>query len=237
MNCLLLSAGKGERLLPKTEVLPKCLLPMTEYGTMLNYWITLLSDISIDTIFINVFWKKELIIEYVRKLSPRLRNKVSFYSEEYLEPVGMVLANLNHRNLGKEFLVVNSDTYIERPLVKIFVEKTSTTSEVPICLGTSLQADVFGKSRIIINKNGVVAKFEEKPMEGSGLSYAGILKMHHSVFNEFSLIELKKKELTQDILPAFVGRMSISNVGFIMDIGGSIDAYDYAKRVLGGGST
>ena len=113
MNALLLSAGLSERLRPLTDNMPKCLLPITSHGNMLRYWFDILAELGIDNIHVDVFYKKEQIISYLSKLPPGLVHKAIVYDETYLEPVGEVLYNLRHE-LGDEFLVINSDTYIEK---------------------------------------------------------------------------------------------------------------------------
>jgi NDP-sugar pyrophosphorylase family protein len=230
MNALLLSAGCGERLKPLTDKLPKCLLPMPPKGNLLHYWIETLVNAGIEKIYINIFWKQDEIVAYVDSMGKEVRGRIEFYFENRLEPVGEVLCNLKHW-LGFQFLVVNTDTYIEKDRIVEFIHKTSISSEFPFCLGVSRQENAFGKSLISVRENDVIDSFVEKPQEGKeGFSYAGIMKMGSIVIDK----EMSERELTSEIIPEYVGRIRCFDVGRIIDIGGSIEEYNRAREVLGG---
>ena len=52
MKAFLLAAGKGTRLLPYTDTLPKCLIPI--HGKpLLDIWIDLFQAHGIDSVLIN----------------------------------------------------------------------------------------------------------------------------------------------------------------------------------------
>jgi len=231
MNALLLSAGLGERLRPLTNELPKCLLPMTSKGTLLKYWIDLLCEAEIDKIFINVFWLKEKIIEYVDTFEKPLRDKIVIYSELRLEPVGEVLFHLR-KYLGDSFLIINTDTFIEKEKVFSFVKTATVSFDEPICLGVSFQKDTCGKSVLSLSDKGTVLSFVEKPSNCAGFSYAGIMLMDSFVLEECLFKGIKNWELTKEIVRLFEGRMSSFDVGDIIDIGGNIEQFKKAQGVL-----
>ena len=66
MNAFLLAAGKGLRLRPYTENIPKCLIKVKK-KPLLDYWLNELDKINISKIFINTHYKSEMIHSYVRK--------------------------------------------------------------------------------------------------------------------------------------------------------------------------
>jgi mannose-1-phosphate guanylyltransferase len=231
MNALLLSAGLGERLRPITNDLPKCLLPMTIRGTLLKYWLELLVEAKVDKIFVNVFWLKDKIIEYVNTLDKSLKDHVVIYTEDELEPVGKVLTNL-YSCLGHSFFIINSDTYIEKERVFLFIKSAKVSLKQPLCLGVSFQKDVFGKSVLLLSKEGVILSFTEKPNNCFGFSYAGIMLMSYSAVEECASKGLSHWELTKEIVSFFEGRMSSFDVGDIIDIGGSIEQFTKAQGVL-----
>ena len=235
MNALLLSAGMGERLRPLTLYLPKCLLPITPYGTLLKYWIDLLFGMNIDEIFINAFWKKEKIKDYVDTLDHYRRLSVKVYMMDKLESIGTVIHNLRG-SLGDSFLVINSDTYIDREDVRTFIDCAKVSETKPICLGVSWQKNVVGKSLVSLAAGNLVYDFQEKPEEPQeGYSYAGMLLMHTNMANTIYYLKNTERELTRDILPLFKNCMTAVDVGEIIDIGSDVAGYykaveDISKR-------
>jgi len=69
MNALILCAGEGQRLRPLTSEIPKPLLRMRQGQSILLHLIESLSKIKeIETIFVNVSWKKEKISQVLKTL-------------------------------------------------------------------------------------------------------------------------------------------------------------------------
>jgi len=228
MNALLLSAGEGIRLRPLTLETPKCLLPLINDEPMLKYWVDTLIELGIEIIFINVFHLKERIINYVNSLEEDIKDRISIYPEEFLEPVGMVLSNLR-RVLGNSILIINSDTYIEKDEVKKFIQMAKTAPDFLICLGIEKRDNVKGKSLVCIDKNGIITDFVEKPdRDQAGYAYAGIMLMDTSIISN----AVAKKELTQDILPDFKNQMMAIKIGNFIDIGDSLETYYQAYERL-----
>jgi MurNAc alpha-1-phosphate uridylyltransferase len=115
MKAMILAAGRGERMRPLTERLPK---PMLEVGghRLIEYHLAALYALGVRDVVINLSWQGERIRESLgdgstRKLSIR-------YSDEGPEPLGTaggIVAALPL--LGDEpFLVVNGDVWTDFPL-------------------------------------------------------------------------------------------------------------------------
>lgn len=230
MNALLLSAGEGTRLRPLTLETPKCLLPLVNDEPILKYWIDTLIKIGIDEIFIDTYWLKDKIREYVNTLNENIKSRVFLYEETHLEPVGEVLAKLNCC-LGKRFLVVNSDTYVERNEVSRFIEMANfyRQSQIPICLAVEKREDTKGKGVVIFfsdKKRRLIKDFIEKPENNHpGYVWAGMALMGRDVIESYRIEELIRKELSRDIFPDFKNRMIGLEIKEAIDIGESVDAY------------
>lgn len=237
MNALLLSAGEGVRLRPLTLETPKCLLPLIKDEPILKYWIDTLIGAEIDEIYVNVYWLKDKIKEYVNGLSQDIKSKVFLYEETTrLEPVGEVLAKLNCC-LGEEFLVINSDTYIERNEVYKFVKlaKIYRQPETPICLAVERREDTKGKGVVSFfsDQEKRIKDFVEKPENNlPGYVWAGMALMGREVIESYDTEELTRKELSRDIFPDFRGRMIGLEVKEATDIGSNLEAYRGARRML-----
>lgn len=115
MICMILAAGKGERLRPVTESVPKALVEVRG-ETLLERHLRAVSQAGIDTVVINLGWLGEQIVDRVGSGAAYGLNVV--YSPEgkhILETGGGI-----HRALpmlgDAPFLVVNADIYTEMPL-------------------------------------------------------------------------------------------------------------------------
>lgn len=216
---------------------PKCLLPLIKNEPILGYWIDTLIEAKIDEIYINVYWLRDKIKEYVNGLSQDVKGKIFLYEEiSRLEPVGEVLAKLNCC-LGKEFLIINSDTYIEKSEVYEFIElaKIYRRPEIPICLAVERKEDTKDKGVVYFfsNQEKLIKDFVEKPKDNlPGYVWAGMALMSSEVIESYNVGELRRKELSRDIFPDFKGKMIGLEVKKAMDIGSDIEAYRETYRML-----
>ena len=112
MKAIILSSGKGTRMMPLTKDTPK---PMLEVNgePLIAHRIKLLEDASINEIFINVAYKKDVIINYVKSL-----NKNIHLIDEGDEPLGTAagIRNIVSQLKDESFIVINSDIWTDYPL-------------------------------------------------------------------------------------------------------------------------
>ena len=112
MKAIILSSGKGTRMMPLTKDMPK---PMLEVNgePLIAHKIKLLEDASINEIFINVAYKKDVITSYVKSL-----NKNIHLIDEGDEPLGTAAGIRNIVSDLKDecFIVINSDVWTDYPL-------------------------------------------------------------------------------------------------------------------------
>ena len=109
MKAIILSSGKGTRMMPLTKDTPK---PMLEVNgePLIAHKIKLLEDASINEIFINVAYKKDVIINYVKSL-----NKNIHLIDEGDEPLGTAagIRNIVSDLKDESFIVINSDVWTD----------------------------------------------------------------------------------------------------------------------------
>ena len=109
MKAIILSSGKGTRMMPLTKDMPK---PMLEINgeTLIAHKINLLEDASINEIFINVAYKKDVIINYIKSL-----NKNIHLIDEGDEPLGTAagIRNIVSQLKDESFIVINSDVWTD----------------------------------------------------------------------------------------------------------------------------
>ena len=112
MKAIILSSGKGTRMMPLTKDMPK---PMLEVNgePLIAHKIKLLEDASISEIFINVAYKKDVITSYIKSL-----NKNIHLIDEGDEPLGTAagIRNIVSDLKDESFIVINSDVWTDYPL-------------------------------------------------------------------------------------------------------------------------
>ena len=112
MKAIILSSGKGTRMMPLTKDMPK---PMLEVNgePLIAHKIKLLEDASISEIFINVAYKKDVITNYIKSL-----NKNIHLIDEGDEPLGTAagIRNIVSQLKDESFIVINSDVWTDYPL-------------------------------------------------------------------------------------------------------------------------
>ena len=109
MKAIILSSGKGTRMMPLTKDMPK---PMLEVNgePLIAHKIKLLEDASMKEIFINVAYKKDVIINYIKSL-----NKNIHLIDEGDEPLGTAagIRNIVSQLKDESFIVINSDVWTD----------------------------------------------------------------------------------------------------------------------------
>jgi MurNAc alpha-1-phosphate uridylyltransferase len=112
MKAIILSSGKGTRMMPLTKDTPK---PMLEVNgePLIAHKIKLLEDASINEIFINVAYKKDVITNYIKSL-----NKNIYLIDEGDKPLGTAagIRNIVSQLKDESFIVINSDVWTDYPL-------------------------------------------------------------------------------------------------------------------------
>ena len=115
MKAIILSSGKGKRMMPLTKDTPK---PMLEVNgePLIAHKIKLLEGASINEIFINVAYKKNVIINYIKGLKKNIH-----LIDEGDEPLGTAagIRNIVSRLRDESFIVINSDIWTDYPIDKL----------------------------------------------------------------------------------------------------------------------
>ena len=115
MIAMLLAAGRGERLRPVTDNLPKALVEVRGQS-LLERHLDAIKAAGVDTVVINLGWLGEQIVDRIGSGSDRGLNVIySPEGEDLLETGGGIQRALPMLG-GEPFLVVNADIYTEMPM-------------------------------------------------------------------------------------------------------------------------
>ena len=115
MKAIILSSGKGKRMMPLTKDMPKPMLDING-ETLLSNKIKILEQIGIDEILINVAYKKDIIKKYVNALNKNIQ-----IIDEGDEPLGTAtgIRNIISNIQDQTFIVINSDIWTDYDLISL----------------------------------------------------------------------------------------------------------------------
>ncbi len=174
MKAIILSSGKGTRMMPLTKDTPKPMLEINgEY--LLENKINLCRSAGLSDIYINVAYKKNVIINYIETMDAVIK-----IIDEGDEPLGTAsgIRNIIEEFDDKEFIVINSDIW--------------TDYNLEILKNSNL---VRNLAHIVLVKTPHYLK-GDFDCEGSNLRvgeefvFSGIGKYHRELFKKYSDTEL-----------------------------------------------
>jgi len=114
MKAMILAAGRGERMRPLTDVLPKPMLTVSGMP-LIEYHIRKLAKVGIKDIVINLAWLGEKIENYLGDGKEfNVNISYSWEREGALETAGGIINALPYLTHNDEpFLVVNGDVFVD----------------------------------------------------------------------------------------------------------------------------
>ncbi len=198
-TALILAGGKGAKMKPLTEELPKPLLPVNG-KPIIEHQIELLRSEDIRTIFIVVGYLGEKIKYHIgdgSKFGVRVQ-----YIEQGPSEVGTGYAVYLAKNFvsGNPFLALYGDILVDINL-KDFIDYHSNSNLTATLALTSVKdPSPYGVAKL---RGGKIMEFVEKPKEKEEMSRvisAGLFCFEPQIFDELS--SKKDLALEKDVFPA-----------------------------------
>jgi len=234
VKAFLLVAGRGERLRPLTDTVPKCLLPIN--GTpLLQIWLEHLERAGIDEVMINTHWLREAVDAFVDDWASRHKKiKISlFYEPVLLGSAGTLLANRDW--VGREpFFIIYGDNLTRIDLKKMML--FHKRYKQPLTIRVYRGADPERAGIVGLDENDIVVDFAEKPEKpksdlGAGAIYIADYRIFDFFPNPVEKPEHEVLDLSYHVLPRMAGKMKAYESGeFSMDIG-TLQSYEDAQRL------
>lgn len=171
---VIMAGGKGTRLFPYTQVLPKPLIPIGN-TTILEQVIDSFCEAGCGQFFVSVNYKKNLIKAYIQDLHPEY--KVEYVEEEkFLGTAGSL--SLVKEKIHEPFFVTNCDILLDVDYTKVmeFHKKNKNA----ITLITSLKNYTIPYGVVNVGEEGKVESLSEKP-EMSFLVNTGVYVLNPQV--------------------------------------------------------
>ena len=88
---IMMAAGYGSRLMPLTKILPKCLMPISDYP-LIQYWIDYILALNIDKIALNTHYHHNKVLKFLD--NNKYNSKVKVFHEPKLLGTAGTLRNI-----------------------------------------------------------------------------------------------------------------------------------------------
>lgn len=233
MKAFVLAAGKGERLRPITDALPKCMVPV-QGVPILGIWLELCRRHEIYDILVNTHAHADLVKSYLRDRCKDLRVCVT-EEKTLLGSAGTLRANRTWISQEREFWVFYGDILTNTNITRMlkFHRKQKQIATIGVCeVSNPTQCGIA-----TVDKHHVVRGFVEKPVTPPGnLAFAGVLIATPAIFDVIQ--DRIPLDIGFDVLSKLVGRMAAYPIAdYLVDIGTPAN-YQYAELTwpgLGGG--
>ena len=130
---MVLAAGRGSRLVPLTDEIPKCLVE-ADGKTMLERTLCVLLSAGVTEAVVNTCYKAEMVEEFLNNFSlPGLTITIS-REDELLETGGSILHARKQLEGCDAFVVHNADVFSEFPLQRLIEAHLSSDSIASLCV-------------------------------------------------------------------------------------------------------
>jgi len=171
MKAMILAAGKGTRVRPLTNEMPKPMIPIIGKPVM-EYLIEELQRHGFDEIMINVSHLPEKIEDYFGN-GERLGVEIGYSFEGHIED-GEIQSEALGSDFGgffdDTFLVVCGDALIDLDLTKAVREHWKSGAVASICTLAVEPQSVSDYGVVVSDENGQITSFQEKPAVSEALS-------------------------------------------------------------------
>jgi len=202
MKAVLLAAGKGTRLRPLTDKMPKVMIPIAG-KPILEHHIVHLAEAGIQEIFINLHHLPERITSHFengKKWGVRIQYS---FEPEILGTAGAV-KKLEGELRGVPFLVVYGDNFSKFDFADFisWSEKAGGLGAVAVFE----KEDVAGSGVVDIGSGDRIVRFIEKPEPNDVISHwvnAGIYQLSEDIFNA---LPSGYSDFGHDIFPEVIKR-------------------------------
>jgi len=185
MKVVLLAAGKGTRLSPLTDEMPKVMIPIAG-KPILEHHVDHLAGAGIREIFINLHHLPERITSHFGD-GARWGVRIRYSFEPEIMGTAGAVKKLEAELRGGPFLVVYGDNYLEMDLSG-FIEASAAHYGIGT-VAVFEKADVTGSGILELGKDDEVVRFKEKPLPGEVFSHwvsAGLFYFRPAIFDYIS---------------------------------------------------
>lgn len=215
MKALLLAAGRGERLKPLTNTIPKCLVPING-KPLLGLWLENLSAAGVDRFLINTHYLKEQVEAFVAHHPFRDRITLA-YEPALLGTAGTISSNRSFWENEKDVLVIHADNVCDCDLNAFIAAHKNRPAGCTMTMMTFVTDTPSTCGIVELDGRGVVTRFHEKVANPpSNLANAAV----YICSVDFLKSLTTETDLSLEVIPSQLGKIfTWQNRGILQDIG------------------
>jgi mannose-1-phosphate guanylyltransferase len=229
MKAFLLAAGRGTRLRPLTDNIPKCLLPIRGIP-LLEIWLELCRNAGIKEILINIHAHAAQVTDCLRRSSNGLHVRVVKESQ-LLGSAGTLIANREWVASEERFWVFYGDVLTRADLnsMRRFHDERRPVTTLGVCH----VPDPTRCGIVTVTEDNVVREFVEKPKNSeSSLAFAGLMIATRQLLD--AIPQKLPADIGFDVLPRLTGSMLAYHISeYLIDIG-TLENYEAAQNTWPG---
>lgn len=140
MKAIILSAGRGKRLMPLTRENPKCLIPIAG-RTVLDWQLWALEAAGVEeAVVVTGFGAPRVDWEIATHRRSRLRARTLF-NPMYDRADNLVSCLMARQEMDEDFLLLNGDTLVEPAIVRRLLRSADVLASVAVVHKSSYDAD------------------------------------------------------------------------------------------------
>lgn len=174
---VIMAGGKGTRLRPLTNVIPKPLIPLSE-KTILEMILDQFMDIGCSTFYMSVNYKFEILKYYIDSLD--IKYNIEFFKEE--KPLGTIgSVSLLKDKINTPFFVSNCDIVIDQDYRDVYDYHMNNKNMITIVAAVKSYKIPYGV--VESGENGSLISLSEKP-EINYMINTGVYLLNSELIND-----------------------------------------------------
>ena len=207
MKAIILAGGRGKRLRPITDYVPKPLIPIKNIP-IIEWQIKYLKKFGISEVIICSGYKTEMIENYLK--NKKLGIKITFSIENKPLGTGGAIKKAGKKIKDRSFLVINGDTITNIDLKKL-IKKNNAIAAIQL-------RTKFG---ILQTDKDKIMKFDEKKEIENLWMNAGIYHLNKETLKELPIVG----DIEKTLFPDYAKKEKLSTIKFTNSKWYSIDSF------------
>ena len=208
MKAIILAGGRGKRLRPITDYVPKPLVPLNNIP-IIEWQIKYLKNFGVDEVIICTGYKTEMIQHFL-SIKNNLGIKIKFSVEKTPLGTGGAIKQAGKLIKDKSFFVINGDTITNIDLKKL-LKKPNAIAAI----------ELRTKFGIMETKDDKVTRFREKKEVSDVWMNAGIYHLENKILKDLP----KKGDIEKTVFPDYAKKGKLNTIKFKKTRWYSIDSF------------
>ena len=208
MKAIILAGGRGKRLRPITDYVPKPLVPLNNIP-IIEWQIKYLKKFGVDEIIICTGYKTEMIQHFL-SMKDSLGIKIKFSVEKTPLGTGGAIKQAGKLIKDKSFFVINGDTITNIDLKELLKKPNSIAA-----------IELRTKFGIMETKDDKVTRFREKKEISNVWMNAGIYHLEKKILKDLPI----KGDIEKTVFPDYAKKGILNTIKFRNISWYSIDSF------------